>query len=115
MIVALDNKDGQIMVQGWKTGTAMTVDDALEKYSQLGVHRFLITSIAQDGMLTSPDLQTLSAAAIYPNAKIIAAGGIGSLGDLVALKEIGVESAVIGKALYESRFTLKEAIRIIGA
>ena len=79
------------------------------------MHRFLITSIAQDGMLSGPDLQTLSAATLYPNAKIIAAGGIGSIGDLVALQEIGVEGAVIGKALYEERFTLKEAIKKIGA
>ena len=115
VIVALDNKDGLIMVEGWKTATAMTVNDALEKYTALGVHRFLITSITQDGTLTGPDLQTLSQAILYPNAKIVAAGGIGSIGDLAALKEIGVEGAVIGKALYEGRFTLKEAIQKIGA
>jgi phosphoribosylformimino-5-aminoimidazole carboxamide ribotide isomerase len=115
VIVALDNKDGLIMVEGWKTATAMTVDDALEKYTGLGVRRFLITSIAQDGMLNGPDLQTLSQAAAYPNVKIVAAGGIGSIGDLAALNEIGVEGAVIGKALYEGRFTLKEAIQRIGA
>ncbi len=114
-IVALDNKDGRIMVEGWQTETAMTVDDALEKYTQLGVRLFLITSIAQDGMLTGPDLQTLSYATQFPGAKIIAAGGIGSIGDLAALKEIGVEGAVIGKALYEGRFTLKEALEKIGA
>jgi phosphoribosylformimino-5-aminoimidazole carboxamide ribotide isomerase len=114
VIVALDNKDGLVMVEGWKTATAMTVEDALEKYTGLGVCRFLITSIAQDGMLTGPDLATLSQATLYPNAKIVAAGGIGSIGDLVALKEIGVEGAVIGKALYEGRFTLKEAIQKIG-
>jgi phosphoribosylformimino-5-aminoimidazole carboxamide ribonucleotide (ProFAR) isomerase len=66
-------------------------------------------------MLTGPDLQTISQACEYPNAQIVAAGGIGSIGDLVALKEIGVEGAVIGKALYEGRFTLKEAIQKIGA
>ena len=115
VIVALDNKDGLIMVEGWKTATAMTVKDALEKYIALGVHRFLITSITQDGTLAGPDLQTLSQATLYPNAKIVAAGGIGSIGDLAALKEIGVEGAVIGKALYEGRFTLKEAIQKIGA
>jgi phosphoribosylformimino-5-aminoimidazole carboxamide ribotide isomerase len=114
VIVALDNKEGLIMVEGWKTATAMTVDDALEKYTGLGVRRFLITSIAQDGMLNGPDLQTLSQAVLFPNAKIVAAGGIGSLGDLVALKEIGVEGAVIGKALYEGRLTLREAIQKIG-
>jgi phosphoribosylformimino-5-aminoimidazole carboxamide ribotide isomerase len=115
VIVALDNKEGLVMVEGWKTATATTVDEALEKYTSMVVRHFLITSIAQDGMLNGPDLQTLSSAAQYPNAKIIAAGGIGSLGDLVALKEIGVEGAVIGKALYEGRFTLKEAIQKIGA
>jgi len=115
VIVALDNKEGYIMVEGWQTSTAITVDDALEKYSSLGVHQFLITSIAQDGMLKGPDLQTLSTAALYPGAKIFAAGGIGSIGDLVALKEIGMEGTVIGKALYEGRFTLKEAIQKIGA
>lgn len=115
VIVALDNKEGLIMVEGWKTATAMTVQEALEKYIALGVRGFLITSIAQDGMLNGPDLGTLSQATEYPNAKIVAAGGIGSIGDLAALKEIGVEGAVIGKALYEGRFTLKEAIEKIGA
>jgi len=115
VIVALDNKEGHIRVEGWQTETAMNVDDSLEKYTQLGIHRFLITSIAQDGMLSGPDLQTLSAAVLYPDAKIVAAGGIGSIGDLAALKEIGVEGAVIGKALYEKRFTLREAIQKIGA
>jgi phosphoribosylformimino-5-aminoimidazole carboxamide ribotide isomerase len=115
VIVALDNKEGQIMVEGWKTATTMTVDESLEKYTTMGVRNFLITSIAQDGMLNGPDLLTLSQATQYPNAKIVAAGGIGSLGDLAALKEIGVNGAVIGKALYEGRFTLKEALSKIGA
>jgi phosphoribosylformimino-5-aminoimidazole carboxamide ribotide isomerase len=115
VIVALDNKEGRIMVEGWQTETAMTVDDALDKYMVLGVHTFLITSIAQDGMLSGPDLQTLSSAALYPGAKIIAAGGIGTIGDLTALEQIGVGGAVIGKALYEGRFTLKEAIAKMGA
>jgi phosphoribosylformimino-5-aminoimidazole carboxamide ribotide isomerase len=115
VIVALDNMEGQIMVEGWQTATAMTVDNALEKFSTLGVHRFLITCIAQDGMLNGPDLHNISSATQYPGVRIVAAGGIGSIGDLVALKEIGVEGTVIGKALYEGRFTLKEAIQKIGA
>lgn len=115
VIVALDNRDGRIMVEGWQTETAMTVNEALCKYKQLGVQTFLITSIAQDGMQTGPDLQTLSGTVLYENVKIIAAGGIGSIGDLVALKQIGCSGAVIGKALYEGRFTLKEALTKIGA
>jgi phosphoribosylformimino-5-aminoimidazole carboxamide ribotide isomerase len=115
VIVALDNQNGRIMVEGWQTETPMTVETALEKYTQLGVQTFLITSIAQDGMLNGPDLITLSDAVQTSNAKIIAAGGIGSIGDLAALKEINCNGAVIGKALYEGRFTLKEALAKIGA
>jgi phosphoribosylformimino-5-aminoimidazole carboxamide ribotide isomerase len=115
VIVALDNCNGRIMVDGWQTETPMTVDEALEKYTHLGVYTFLITSIAQDGMLNGPDLITLSDAVQSSNAKIIAAGGISAIGDLAALKEIGCEGAVIGKALYEGRFTLREALAEIGA
>jgi phosphoribosylformimino-5-aminoimidazole carboxamide ribotide isomerase len=115
MIVALDNRDGRVMVEGWKTGTGFTMWEALEKFVKLGVTTFLITSIAKDGMLQGPDLETLSEACTYPRVNVIAAGGIGSLGDLVALKQVGVESAVVGKALYEGRFTLKEAIKTVEA
>jgi phosphoribosylformimino-5-aminoimidazole carboxamide ribotide isomerase len=114
-IVALDNRDGWVMVEGWKTATGLGVEEALLKFIQLGVRTFLITSIAHDGMLSGPDLETLKQACQHPNVKVIAAGGIGSINDLTVLKRIGVEGAVIGKALYEGRFTLKEAIKIIGA
>jgi phosphoribosylformimino-5-aminoimidazole carboxamide ribotide isomerase len=110
VIVALDNRNGRIMVEGWQTETAMTVDEALERYTKIGVQTFLITSIAQDGMLTGPDLQTLNEATLNPDVQVIAAGGIGKIGDLAALQEIGCQGAVIGKALYEQRFTLKEAL-----
>jgi len=115
VIVALDNENGRIMVEGWKTATALNVKEALEKFTKLDVKWFLITSIVQDGMLSGPDIQTLSEASNFPNAKVIAAGGIGSIDDLIALKQIDVEGVVIGKALYEGRFTLHEAIKTIGA
>jgi phosphoribosylformimino-5-aminoimidazole carboxamide ribotide isomerase len=112
-IVALDNKDGKVMVEGWQTPTDFRVEEALEKFSKLGVETFLITSIVKDGTLSGPDLDTLREACLYPNVNIIAAGGIGNLNDLTALKRVGVEGAVIGKALYEGRFTLKEAIKTV--
>jgi phosphoribosylformimino-5-aminoimidazole carboxamide ribotide isomerase len=115
VIVALDNREGRVMVEGWKTKTGVTMWDALEKFVNLGVTTFLITSIAQDGMLQGPDLETLSEACTYPGAKVIAAGGIGSLGDLVALQNVGIEGVVVGKALYDGRFTLKEAIETVEA
>jgi phosphoribosylformimino-5-aminoimidazole carboxamide ribotide isomerase len=114
VIVALDNKDGKIMVEGWKTPTTLGVKEALKKFTVLGVKTFLVTSITKDGTLSGPDLETLSEACQYPNVEIIAAGGIGNLNDLTALKRVGVEGAVIGKALYEGRFTLKEALKSVG-
>jgi phosphoribosylformimino-5-aminoimidazole carboxamide ribotide isomerase len=114
VIVALDNKDGKIMVAGWKTPTSFGIKGALEKFTALGVTTFLITSITKDGTLSGPDLDTLSEACKFSNVKIIAAGGIGRLNDLIALKRVGVAGAVIGKALYEDRFTLKQALKTVG-
>jgi phosphoribosylformimino-5-aminoimidazole carboxamide ribotide isomerase len=114
VIVALDNRDGKIMVEGWKTATTLGMTEALEKFAVLGVKAFLVTSITKDGTLSGPDLDTLREAGQYPNVEVIAAGGIGGLNDLVALKRVGVEGAVIGKALYEGKFTLKEALKTVG-
>jgi phosphoribosylformimino-5-aminoimidazole carboxamide ribotide isomerase len=111
IIVALDNDNGKIMVEGWKTPTEYSVAEAMNKFSKLNVDKFLITSIARDGTLSGPDIQTLTEACKHPNAKVLAAGGISTLDDLTALKKTGVEGAIIGKALYEGKFTLKEAIK----
>jgi len=115
VIVALDNKNGEVMVEGWKTRTSFTMSEALEKFTTLGAKTFLITSITKDGMLQGPDLETLRQASEYEDVEIVAAGGIGSIDDLVALKEAGVEGVVVGKALYETRFTLKEALAAVEA
>ena len=113
VIVALDNKDGKVMVEGWKTDTSFTLTEALKKFADLKVKTFLITSIAKDGMLQGPDLETLSEACKFLGVEVIAAGGIGGLNDLIALKRVGVAGAVVGKALYEGRFTLKEALKTV--
>jgi phosphoribosylformimino-5-aminoimidazole carboxamide ribotide isomerase len=114
VVVALDNKNGYVMIDGWQTSTNMTLQEALDKFTKLGVKRFLVTSIIRDGSLDGPDLVTLAGAVKYSGAKILAAGGIGCIDDLVNLKRIEVEGAVIGKALYEGRFTLKNAICSMG-
>jgi phosphoribosylformimino-5-aminoimidazole carboxamide ribotide isomerase len=113
-IVALDNKEGKIMVEGWKAETGIDVMEAVKKFGSLNVETFLITSIARDGMLSGPDVETLKAVCRESNSYIIAAGGISSLDDLTILKSLGVAAVVIGKALYEGQFTLKEAIKEAG-
>ncbi len=110
VIVALDHKDGYVMIEGWASSTAFTLSDALDVFVKLGANTFLITSISKDGTLSGPDLDSLEEAAAKPNVKIIAAGGIGSVRDLVALKRVGMAGVVVGKALYEGRFTLKQAL-----
>jgi phosphoribosylformimino-5-aminoimidazole carboxamide ribotide isomerase len=112
VVVALDHKDGLIMVKGWQEHTGLSLSESLSDLTSAGYERFLVTSINQDGMLTGPDTETYSV--IAGKAKIIASGGISSTQDVVRLRETGVEAAVIGRALYESRFTLDEAMEAAG-
>jgi phosphoribosylformimino-5-aminoimidazole carboxamide ribotide isomerase len=128
VIVSLDHEKGLVKSShGWtKSGNLelgrrkktivkkRTVNEALRQFIDLGIQRFLITSIDRDGMLSGTDLETLENAARFSNIKIIAAGGIGSISDLIDLKRVGVEGVVIGKALYEHKFTLKEALKKLG-
>jgi len=112
VIVALDNQNGRVMVEGWKTPTKLGIEEALTKFLDLQVKTFLVTSITQDGTLIGPDINTLSKVCVNPRVNIIAAGGVSSLNDLIILKQIGVKGVVVGKALYEGVFTLKEALKV---
>lgn len=110
VIIAMDNRRGMVMVEGWTRTTAFTLKKAIETFVERDVRSFLITSITRDGTLSGPDLDTLREAEKWSGAEIIAAGGIGSLKELADLQRIGVDAVVVGKALYERRFTLEEAI-----
>ena len=112
VVVALDYLNGQIMVKGWKTPTKMTVEKTITKFLGLGARLFLVTSIEKDGTLAGPDYRMLAMVCRWPEANVIAAGGIGKLDDLVMLRQIGVDGVVIGKALYEGRFNLGDALRV---
>jgi len=112
LVVALDHLYGVVMVHGWKASARMTVDEAVAKFSGLGVTLFLVTSVARDGTMSGPDLETLTRLR-REGVKLIAAGGIRSLEDLVALKRLGVYGVVVGKALYEGLFSLGKALRTV--
>ena len=111
VIIALDNLNGVVLVRGWKTSTEITVNEAASNFLRLGVKLFLVTAVGRDGTMTGPDLDTLKKICKL-DAGIIAAGGIRSLEDLVALKRLSVHGVVVGKALYEDLFSLSEALRI---
>lgn len=117
IVVSADARDGRIAAQGWTEATDLAATDAVAELAAVGVRTFVHTDIARDGMLTGPDLEGMGAvAAAAGDGKVIASGGVGQLTDLTALKELGLanlEGVIAGKALYEHRFTLAEALRTI--
>jgi phosphoribosylformimino-5-aminoimidazole carboxamide ribotide isomerase len=110
IIVSLDHLEGKIRIKGWTEDTRLDLEKTLNKFASNGVKKFLVTSIDRDGTLSGPNYTTLTR--VVSKGRIIAAGGIGSLQDLSDLKKIGVSAAVVGKALYDGRFTLAEALRL---
>jgi phosphoribosylformimino-5-aminoimidazole carboxamide ribotide isomerase len=96
-------------VHGWTEASGVQVTEALKLFPSASA--FVITDIARDGMLQGPDLDGLAAAAAVTNVPIIASGGVASLADVVALAGVpGITGVITGKALYEGRFTVAEAV-----
>ena len=112
LVVALDYVEDRVVIRGWKQRTELRLTDSLRDLTGRGVATFLLTDVRRDGLMAGPDLETLSRCVGYRGARIIAAGGIGSLDDLRRLGEVGVDEVVVGKALYEGRFTLREALAL---
>ena len=111
IVVALDHVNGEVVVNGWKTKTGVMLEEAAKKFLKMGVRFFLVTSVKHDGMMSGPDVENLSRV-LDLNANIIASGGIKSLDDIIALRDLGVYGVVIGRALYEGLIDLKEALKV---
>jgi phosphoribosylformimino-5-aminoimidazole carboxamide ribotide isomerase len=112
VLVALDVRAGTVSVSGWTEDAGIPPDSAIERLEQAGVHGFVYTDVDRDGMLEGPDLDGLRRIASHASAEIVYSGGIGSLADLEALASEGlsnVSGVIVGKALYERRFTVFEA------
>jgi phosphoribosylformimino-5-aminoimidazole carboxamide ribotide isomerase len=110
--VGLDHRDGEVAVHGWTEGGGVSLDDALSWYPSASA--FVITDISRDGMLEGPDIDGLAAAAARATAPVIASGGVSSLADLAALAGVaGIAGIITGKAIYEGRFTVAEALRVL--
>ncbi len=117
IVVSADARDGRIAAQGWTQATDLAATDAVQELAQVGVSTFVYTDIARDGMLTGPDLEGLHGiSAAAGSSNVIASGGVGSLEHLTELRDSGLanlEGVIAGKALYEKRFTLEEALRTL--
>jgi phosphoribosylformimino-5-aminoimidazole carboxamide ribotide isomerase len=110
--VGLDHRQGELAIAGWTEGSGIQLASALRRYPDASA--FVITDIGRDGMLLGPDLNGLEAATFSTDVPIIASGGVGSLDDVRALAEIeGLSGIITGKALYEGRFTVAEALKAL--
>ena len=111
IVVALDVKGNDVMVNGWKDDVG-TLQDFLPSLTNAHVSRFLITQIRVDGTMEGPDLALYRRAQELTDRPIIASGGVHAMDDLHALVETGVEAVVVGKALYEGSISLEEALAL---
>jgi phosphoribosylformimino-5-aminoimidazole carboxamide ribotide isomerase len=111
VIVGIDAREGQVAVRGWVQGTSLDAVAMGERMRDAGVQEIIFTDIARDGMLSGPNLGSLARMAAIPGLSVIAAGGVASVADLLAISEIpGVSGAIVGKALYTGQVDLAEAI-----
>ncbi|HET8847743.1 MAG TPA: 1-(5-phosphoribosyl)-5-[(5-phosphoribosylamino)methylideneamino]imidazole-4-carboxamide isomerase [Nitrososphaeraceae archaeon] len=108
IVVSLDEIDGKVMIEGWKSSSDYRIDDAISKFNKFGITNFLLTSIIKDGTLLGPDIVTLNSINTDRKSKIIASGGISNLLDVLRVRSIGCDSVILGKALYEERLEIKK-------
>ncbi len=107
--VGLDHRDGDLAVHGWTEASGVRLDDALGRFPTAAA--FVITDISRDGMLTGPDVVGLARAVAATGVPVIASGGVSSIDDIVSLAAIpGLGGVITGKAIYEGRFTVAEAL-----
>lgn len=109
VVAALDVRAGRARGAGW-LDEGRSVPQALRGLREAGVVRLLVTGIERDGAMRGPDLDLLAQVGKLSEMAVIASGGVGSLSDLQAVAALGCEAVIVGRALYEGRFTLTEAI-----
>jgi phosphoribosylformimino-5-aminoimidazole carboxamide ribotide isomerase len=112
IIVSIDARDGQVATRGWLQGTSLSAIQLAKNMVDLGVKRFIYTDISRDGTLSGPNSAAIAELIATVNLPVIAAGGISTLEDLRKLKRLGVEGAIIGKALYTGDIDLREAVSL---
>jgi phosphoribosylformimino-5-aminoimidazole carboxamide ribotide isomerase len=110
IVVSLDARRGNVATHGWQKGTEVRASRLLEQMAALGVGRFIYTDIERDGTLTRPNFTAIKELVSGTSLPIVASGGISSLGHLEKLRSLGVEGAIIGRALYTGAIELKQAL-----
>jgi phosphoribosylformimino-5-aminoimidazole carboxamide ribotide isomerase len=110
--VGLDHRNGVAATHGWTESSGVQVDDLLGQFPTASA--FVITDISRDGMLTGPDIEGLARAVSQTSVPVIASGGVGALSHLAELAAVvGLNGVIVGKALYESKFSVSEALAVL--
>jgi phosphoribosylformimino-5-aminoimidazole carboxamide ribotide isomerase len=114
--VSVDARDGMLATSGWTEQTEMPVESVIERMSGRGVRRFVYSSIDRDGTLAGPDLEGARRVAQVVRGSFIYSGGVSALEDIAALwalRQVNLAGVIVGKALYEGRFTVDEAQQVL--
>lgn len=109
--VGLDARNGLIALRGWRETSTINAMEVAQRVADEGVRTIIYTDISRDGMLSGPDIRGASGLQ-QAGAGVIASGGVGSLADLKAVRDAGLAGAIVGRALYERRFSLPEALAV---
>ncbi len=111
VIVSIDTRGGHVSVSGWQETTALPAEGVIESLQHRGVRSFVYSNVDRDGMLGGVDLDEVRRIANVVRGRFIYSGGIGTLDDLralAALRQVNLGGVIVGKALYEGRFTVAE-------
>ena len=116
VVVGIDARDGLVLTHGWEEQGGVSATELAKRMAGLGVSRIIYTDVARDGMLEGVNVEQTRAVADAAGIPVTASGGVSSLADIERLKLVssasGVDSVIVGKALYEGRFTLREALEV---
>ena len=112
VIVAVDARDGVVAVDGWTASGNITAIELGKRASGWHAGALLYTDVARDGLHVGPNVEATAQLARAVECEVIASGGVGSLDDLVRLRDAGIAAVVVGRAIYDKRFTVAEAARV---
>ncbi|MHC1624767.1 MAG: 1-(5-phosphoribosyl)-5-[(5-phosphoribosylamino)methylideneamino]imidazole-4-carboxamide isomerase [Methermicoccaceae archaeon] len=110
---ALDAREGRVSIKGWTKDTNTSPEDAGIQIEEMGIRSVLFTNIEREGLLDGVNVKPTKQLVKVLSIPVVAAGGVSTVGDLLALREAGASSAVVGSALYTGAMSLKEAMRVL--
>ena len=110
--VGVDIRDGYVSIKGWTEQTAYTCDRFFEKMQKLGIQTIICTDISRDGAMAGTNLNLYRQLSKAYRMDIVASGGVSSLADVKALRDMGLYGAIIGKAYYTGAIDLRQAIEV---